>query len=111
MWHLSEGMNRVTSSWDKYLNMRVIVKHLKNKRIISSHSLPTKGYFCPTCGKDQPYQDWWCVFCGSPTVMGEPNAPENENEEFDEYFETDVEVVLKFLGQTKFGNWLYEYVK
>lgn len=86
---------------------RVVLKQLPGGLIISNCMLPLKGYECPTCGKMQPFEDWWCAICGGPSIMGEPDG-DDLDPEFDNYFETDEECVLIFLRITRFGNYLYK---
>lgn len=87
-----------------------IVLHQFDSYIICSHQMNIYGYFCPTCNINQPFNDWWCDICGSPSIMGEPGWKENENQEFDKYFETDRELVLKKIKKTRFGNFLYKRI-
>lgn len=98
-----KGMHRVKL----HISQRVKI-HEKNGYLISSLKIDTTGYYCPTCDKIQPYTDWWCVLCGGPTIVGEPNSEESDTPEYDSYFETDVEKVLEYTRVTKNGNYIYK---
>lgn len=83
----------------------------KGDLIICSERIPIHGYYCPTCGIDQPFQNYNCIFCDGFSDMGDPHDPDRTPEqeiEFDKFFETDKVAVLTEVKVTKTGNIIYK---
>lgn len=93
------------------INTDLILRQ-KSDYIISNKPIPTEGFFCIECDKEQPLYDYMCLMCACFTPCGDLYNDEvktpKDHIKWEIEFKSQITKILTFEGMTNNRNYIYK---